>query len=91
MPNKLFWQIQDDEAKWCRVSRIHVFFCHSDTKLAGFIFEYGNIQVQRHAGHFGGSKASMSLESGEHVTRMDVRTGNSEHELVVSMTRTLRL
>jgi hypothetical protein len=45
------------------------------TKLAGFVFEYGDIK-KRCVGHSGGPKTSIILETGEYVTRMDFRVGN---------------
>jgi hypothetical protein len=86
MPSKLFWSVQDGGFNWCTVSRIHAFFCRDRKKLAGFIFEYGDNQVQKHAGYLDGVKTSMSLESGESITRMDVMKGSCKNEVVVSMT-----
>ncbi|KAM0218138.1 hypothetical protein ACHAQD_007074 [Fusarium lateritium] len=51
-------------------------------ELAGFIFEYGDNQVRKHAGHFDGVKTSLRLESGEYITRMDVLKGTDEDEVV---------
>jgi hypothetical protein len=85
MPGKLFWQVQDKEANWLRVSQIHAVFSNSAKTLSGFVFEYGNAQVCRQVGHVQGDIASMSLGKDERLTRMDVSTGIGEDEVIVSL------
>lgn len=84
IPDKLFWQIQDDHGKWLNVSRLHAFFSESDNSLSALMFEYGTGQNSRQAGCIQGTRASIHIGNGERVTQMDVSVGIDDDEIIVS-------
>jgi hypothetical protein len=86
-PDKLTWQVEDDEGNLCTVSRIHAVFCRNSGKLSGFVFDYGTGQISRTAGSADGVKSSFNLDSEEWITCMDLQLWKDESEVVVSMTR----
>ncbi|EWG38453.1 hypothetical protein FVEG_01661 [Fusarium verticillioides 7600] len=81
-PDKLTWQVEDEQGKLCTASRIHAVFCPSSGKLSGFIFEYGTGQISRTAGSADGVKASFSLDSEEWITGMDLQLWKEKSEVV---------
>ncbi|KAF5567422.1 hypothetical protein FPANT_14096 [Fusarium pseudoanthophilum] len=81
-PDKLTWQVEDEQGNLFTVSRIHAVFCTSSGKLSGFIFDYGTGQISRTAGSADGVKASFSLDCEEWITCMDVQLWKEKSEVV---------
>ncbi|KAG5765423.1 hypothetical protein H9Q72_006501 [Fusarium xylarioides] len=81
-PDKLTWQVEDEQGNLCTVSQIHAVFCPSSGKLSGFIFDYGTGQISRTAGSADGVKASFSLDSEEWINCMDLQLWEEKSEVV---------
>ncbi|KAF4979218.1 hypothetical protein FZEAL_4527 [Fusarium zealandicum] len=79
VPEKLFWELEDGLGNRLSVARVHAAFKYSSKQPAGFIFDYRDGRTRRHAGCVLGEMASMDLDEGEHLTRIDVFTDEADN------------